>query len=264
MTAQKRKKKTSARTRKKKRADADRPSRLNALTGLLLIPVCIALLHTLVHLVHLLHLAGSNNALLARQLVWLGGGFGFWLILWFTCTRPYRSYILAHELTHALWGVVCGYRILGMHIGEEDGYVELSGSNWMVTLAPYFFPLYTLILVAIWSSMSLFMDLTHFQPFILGAVGLSWGFHLTFTLVMARRNQPDLVACGPLFAYPVVIGANTAFLCLFLVVAGSPTLEQAVHSFTASLEGQWRGLLAWIPADIFSPISSNNPGPPPL
>ena len=47
-------------------------------------------------------------------------------------------------------------------------------------------------------------------------------FHLTFTLWMIRRDQPDVDQNGRLFSFTIIFIANILLICMMLVVS-SPT-----------------------------------------
>ena len=59
----------------------------------------------------------------------------------------------------------------------------------------------------------------------LALVGLTWGFHVTFTLYMLTKEQPDVLQNGRLFSYVVIYLANLLFLALWLILLGSMTFE---------------------------------------
>jgi hypothetical protein len=67
--------------------------------------------------------------------------------MWFFLPHPVKTYVVAHELTHALWGLLCGARVSHLRVSEGGGSVRLSKSNIVITLAPYFFPLYTILVI---------------------------------------------------------------------------------------------------------------------
>ena len=111
--------------------------------GAILLPFCIAITKTLVSLLQ--HIQPMSYSALPLSVWGFFIGFALWLFPFFCLPRPTRSYVLAHELTHALWGWVMGARIKRMRISKSSGSVTLTKSNFLVALAPYFFPLYTVL-----------------------------------------------------------------------------------------------------------------------
>jgi len=213
------------------------------LLGLSLAPLCVAVTQTALSLLQALP-APSQAGLLASPLTALGGGFGLWLLVFFTLPRPVRSYVLAHELTHALWGALMGATVLGLNVSRQRGSVTLSRSNFFVTLAPYFFPLYTVLAVLAYFGLSVFVDLHAYRLAWLGLVGLTWGFHFTFTVSSLLQHQTDIQAYGRLLSYTVIYAMNGLVICLGVVlVSPSASLEQLLALLRANLIGTAVG--AW-------------------
>ena len=216
--------------------------------GLLLLPVCVAMTQAVVSLARLAQTA--SNTIIPPSAWALGGGFILWLVVFFTLPRPVRTYVLAHELTHALWGSLMGERVLGMSVSAEKGSVTLSGSNFLVTLAPYFFPLYTILVIVVYYLMALFYDVGDYHLFWLGLVGLTWGFHLTFTLSSLFQHQTDIKECGHLFSYAVIYLFNVVGIGLWIVAVSDATLEQFIRLIgkdTAALAVvMWKEAVFWI------------------
>lgn len=154
-------------------------------------------------------------------------GFSVSILGFFLLPRPFRTYVLAHELTHAIWGLLMGAKVGKMKIGRNGGHVMLSKSNFIISLAPYFFPFYTGLVIALWYAAGCFFDLSAYEPWWLAAVGLTWGFHVTFTVYMLSQRQPDVQENGRLFSYVIIYLANLFFVMLWIIAIGSPTLIAA-------------------------------------
>lgn len=195
--------------------------------GLLLLPVCVAVTQAVVSLVRLTQVA--TDVIIPPSAWALGGGFVLWLIVFFTLPRPVRTYVLAHELTHALWGSLMGEKVLDMRVSAQKGSVTLSGSNFLITLAPYFFPLYTMLTIIGYSVMGLFWDMGDYYLCWLGLVGLTWGFHFTFTLSSLLQRQTDIKECGHLFSYAIIYLFNVIGIGLWIVAVSDATLEQLIR-----------------------------------
>jgi len=166
---------------------------------------------------------------------WLLGGLLFWLILYVVMPRPVRTYILAHELTHALWGWMMGARVSNLRVAGDSGSVTLSKTNFLITLAPYFFPLYTMLTIALFAILGLFYEVERFHLWWMGMIGFTWGFHFTFTISTLMQRQTDIQACGHLFSYTFIYSLNTMGVGLWSVVVTSATLERYVGLFTEGL-----------------------------
>ena len=168
-------------------------------------------------------------------------GFVFWVFLYFALPRPVRTYVLAHELTHALWGVLMGARVRGLKVSSKGGSVTLSKSNFLVMLAPYFFPFYTVCVIGLYLSLSVFFDMSVYEPFWLGLIGLSWGFHLTFTVTTLMEHQSDIYENGYIFSYLVIYFFNILGIALWIALIATPTLQDLVNKFgdNMALVGDW-------------------------
>lgn len=196
------------------------------LVGLALIPLGVAATQTLLALV--VTVRTDSTSLIPPSTLAIGGGYALWLLVYFTMPRPVRAYVLAHELTHALWGAAMGARIMNMSVARHAGSVTLSKNNVWITLAPYFFPLYTVIVVVAFYVLGLFYEVARYQLLWLGLVGFSWGFHLTFTLSSLMQHQSDLVIYGRLFSYALIYLMNVLGICAWVVMVSSPTWGDAM------------------------------------
>jgi hypothetical protein len=204
---------------------------LRFLCGVLLLPVCVIVTQTLVSLIKVSQPAADT--LVAASALALGAGFLLWLFLYFTLPPPVRTYILAHELTHALWGSLMGATVSGIKISRERGSVTLSKSNFFVTLAPYFFPLYTTIVIIGYYALSIFFDMESFHLLWLGLVGLTWGFHFTFTISALMQRQTDIKEYGYVLSYTTIYILNILGIAIWVVTVSAASLEQ-MAAFMAS------------------------------
>lgn len=211
--------------------------------GLCLIPLCVAAAATIVELLGVITPSESGMTLAGASTV---GGFLAWLLVYFVLPRPVRSYVLAHELTHALWGSLMGARIFKIRVAEDRGSVTLSGNNFLITLAPYFFPFYTVLVLAAFGIVSLFRDMAPYYPAWLAAVGFTWGFHFTFTLATLMQHQTDIRHYGFLFSYAWILLLNAVGIGLWLVAVSPATLEQFVSAFGAHTADAVSALAAWL------------------
>ncbi|MDP6491278.1 MAG: hypothetical protein QGH42_12370 [Kiritimatiellia bacterium] len=200
------------------------------LLGLLLIPVCVAASMTLYGL-----LREIQPGTVPSDTWWLLGGFAFWLFAYFVLPRPVRSYILAHELTHALWGWMMGARVSNLRVAEDKGSVTLSKTNFLITLAPYFFPLYTVLTICLFGVLSLFYAVERYHLWWMSMIGFTWGFHFTFTVSTLMQRQSDIRACGHLFSYTLIYSLNVMGIGLWTVAVTPATLERYVTHFKTAM-----------------------------
>ena len=196
------------------------------LTGLLLLPLCLALTMTFARAVVIL--AQSPTRLPLLHAFACVAGIAIWAIIWLFLPPLTRTYILGHELTHALWTLLFGGRVSGLKVTEHGGSVRVSKNNVWVTLAPYFFPLYTFLVTLAWLlSAGLFPAVTPYSPVFLFWIGLTWSFHLTFTLRFLAFNQPDIREHGRLFSYTLIYALNLASIAAALVAVSTWSFPEA-------------------------------------
>ena len=78
---------------------------LRLLLGVLLLPACWGMARALVD--SIVAAAGAEGAFGAESVALLGGIAAFALV-WAALPHPVRTYVLGHELTHAMWGLLFG------------------------------------------------------------------------------------------------------------------------------------------------------------
>lgn len=192
---------------------------LKFMTGLALLLPCIIVSQVFWGLLQAAQ--PGSGALLPAPALALLGGLLLWLALFTVFPRPVRSYIIAHELTHVLWGLMMGASVSRFSVKADRGSVVLSKNNFLITLAPYFFPLYTVIVIAVYYALRLFHDVGRWHLLWLGLVGATWGFHLTFTVSALLQRQSDIQAQGRLFSYTVIYLANVLGVCAWIIMVSS-------------------------------------------
>ncbi len=177
-------------------------------------------------------------------------GFLVWTLLFFLLPRPFRTYVLGHELTHAMWALMMGGRVGKIKVGKSGGHVELSKTNFIITLAPYFFPFYTVLVMASYYLAGLALHVEPYRHWWLGAVGLTWSFHITFTIHMLSQQQPDVQEHGRIFSLSVIYTMNVLVMALMMILLGEPRLLElgdllghettsAYHETVRVLERVW-------------------------
>ena len=141
--------------------------------------------------------------------------------------RPIRTYVLGHELTHALWGLLMGARIGKIKVSKQGGYVELSKTNFLISLAPYFFPFYTVMVIVVYYIASLFFSVEPYHMLFLSLVGITWAFHLYFTIQMVMTRQPDIMQNGRLFSFIIIYNLNLITLGCWWICMGPSTFSNS-------------------------------------
>ena len=211
------------------------------IVGLFLLPVCVVLTQTFFTV--------FARATIAQRL-WAGQEFWFfslgallWLIAFIGLPRPVLLYIFGHELTHAVWIWLMGGRVSRFRVGRDGGHVVTDRTNFWIALAPYFFPLYSILTIAIFGALSIFYNTQPYGRLLYAVIGATWAFHLTFTCWMIPKNQTDLRDHGTLFSLVVIYLMNLVLLSVMLIIA-SPHISFA--SFGADLARNFGSFSQWV------------------
>lgn len=186
---------------------------LRFLLGLVWLPACWGVTGAFIEAVS--RAAQTSGGLSVEALALLGGLVAFvgcWLVL----SHPIRAYVLGHELTHALWGLLFGAVPSKLKVGAKGGSVRLTKSNLVITLAPYFFPFYTFVVILVALVVSAFVRPLPWLPLWMFLIGFTWAFHLLFTLSILTLEQPDVKTYGRLFSWVFIYLANVLLVLVWL------------------------------------------------
>ena len=170
------------------------------IASLLLLPLCAAVF---LAAADVLRVASEVEEIFSPPMLAFGGGFIAWAATYCRVV-PMKIYVFGHEVTHALWGLLFGARVGRMKVSDKGGSVMLSKTNLWISLAPYFFPFYTMVVVGVYALASCFWELGWGRLVFLFLTAYTWGFHFTFTIVSLRTRQPDVMEHGRAFSWVVI------------------------------------------------------------
>lgn len=144
--------------------------------------------------------------------------------------KPLRSYVLGHELTHVLGVWLFRGKIHKMKISRRGGVVKANKTNVWIRLAPYFFPIYTLIVLGLYFLFSIAWDLKTYYNVIIFILGLTWAFHIWMTIHILLQNQPDVKESGILFSLIIIYMLNLLILdVLFVFISPRLTIRDFLN-----------------------------------
>lgn len=128
------------------------------------------------------------------------------------------SYVLGHELTHAMAAWATGGSVYAIKVGEKEGHVDLSHTNAFVALAPYCVPFYALAVAVGYRLLLWARPEAGGEALFLFLLGGALGAHLLFTWdSLTQTRQPDLDAAGGvLFSTALIAIANALVIMLLL------------------------------------------------
>ena len=137
-------------------------------------------------------------------------GAACWGAIFFMLPKPMWIYVLGHEVTHALWAWLFGGEVKKMKVTSSGGHVVISKTNFVIALAPYFFPLYVVLVLGvfvlghfIWNWPLVWFHLL---------VGAAYAFHVTLTIHVLQTQQSDITSQGYLFSAVVIFLGNVCVL----------------------------------------------------
>jgi hypothetical protein len=111
-----------------------------------------------------------------------------------------------------------------MKVTSKGGHVVISKTNFVIALAPYFFPLYVVIIVILFAIGHLIWDWHHYLVYFHLCIGAAYAFHVTLTFHALQTRQTDITLQGYLFSAVIIFLGN---VCVLLF--GIPLLTQKVH-----------------------------------
>lgn len=215
---------------------------LRCLLGVALLPLCWSLL---VVLWRVLCIATGEENAFSDETIALLSGMSVFTLAWFVMSHPIRTYVLGHELTHALWGLFFGAKPSDMRVGVTGGSVKLTKNNFLITLAPYFFPFYTFVVIVIALITYAFVRPLPYLPAWLFFIGFTWAFHILFTFDSLSHRQPDVKLYGRIFSWTVILIGNILMVLVWLAATTSVSFRQLGDLCSDSIVNSYSAIGHW-------------------
>ncbi len=177
---------------------------IKIILGLLLLPLAFNVLLSVFEILWYL-LKGYSTTL-----YFIAGAAGYILLHLFVYDFS-RMYVVAHELSHAFAALLCGYKVSGFRLGSDSGSVRVSDINTFVLLAPYFIPLYSILLTVLYIIGRIFYpQIQNYAGWFLALLGFFTAMHFIHTYkALTETEQSDIdKAGGGIFSFPLIILAN--------------------------------------------------------
>ena len=183
------------------------PKWVKMIIAILLLPVCVGAAQALWMVIQ--H-SGSADTTWVPLL----GGAASWIVIYLLLPKPMWIYVLGHELTHAVWAWLFGGRVKKIKVTSSGGHVLITKTNFLIALAPYFFPLYAVLVVAVFAIGHLIWNWRQFLAVFDLFLGAAYAFHITLTAHILKTRQSDITEQGYLFSAVVIFLGNISVLLL--------------------------------------------------
>ncbi len=212
------------------------PKWLKTIIALLLLPLCVGAAAALWQVVQ-----ASGRA----DTIWVAtlSGAACWLVIYLLLPKPMWIYVFGHELTHALWTWAMGGRVKQFKTSAKGGHVVVTKNNFVIALAPYFFPLYAVLVVAVFAVGHWAADWRRYMVWFHLLLGAAYAFHLSLTWHVLESDQSDITSQGYLFSAVIIFLGNVSVLLL-----GIPLLTAKIGLLT-TLRWWWactEGVVQWL------------------
>lgn len=187
------------------------PNWIKVIAAILLLPFCVGITNALIRVVGL-----SGQA----ESVWvaLTAGFACWLVVYLLLPKPMLLYVFGHELTHAIWTWLFGGRVKRFKATSKGGRVVVTKTNFLIALAPYFFPIYALGVILVFAAGNLVWGWRGDSPYFHLLLGAAYGFHVTLTWHVLKARQTDITDHGFFFSAVIIWITNVGILLLGISV----------------------------------------------
>lgn len=127
-----------------------------------------------------------------------------------------------HEFTHLVFAILFFRRINRLKVDAEDSYVSYS-NGWfgyhLITLAPYFVPVFTFALLpwrfTIGTATPLFLHIID------ALIGLTYAFHICCWAKQTRLHQTDITGPGTVLSLLIISTFHILNLCLVVLTPSS-------------------------------------------
>lgn len=141
-------------------------------------------------------------------------GAACWLVIYLLLPKPMWVYVFGHELTHALWAWLFGARVKKFKATASGGHVVVDKTNFLIALAPYFFPLYAVLTVIVFLAGHWMWNWQSYLAWFHLVVGAAYAFHVTLTWHILQTRQSDITEQGYLFSAVIIFLGNVSVLLM--------------------------------------------------
>ncbi len=116
--------------------------------------------------------------------------------------------VLSHELTHTFFAYLTLHDAGRVRInpdGSGGSMIVKGGGNWLITLSPYFFPLFAFFYMLI---MPALLRMSDGHWLVYGVYGYFIAYYWVTVLEQVHPQQTDIIKEGYIFSTILIVGAN--------------------------------------------------------
>lgn len=116
--------------------------------------------------------------------------------------------IVAHELTHSFFAVLTLHKVKHIRVEDDNsgGSMGFVGEgNWLIVIAPYFFPLFCFVLMI---GIGFYLHFAKINWVVSAVFGYFIGYHIDAVTSQIHEKQTDLSKVGYPFCWIFLPGAN--------------------------------------------------------
>ncbi len=140
----------------------------------------------------------------------MGCGMAVYVLMIFVAgyNNCHTMHVISHDLTHTFFAILTFHDAGRVRInpdGSGGSMVVKGGGNWLITLAPYFFPLFAFFYMLIMPGLLRVSD-GHWLVY--GIFGYFIAYYWATVLEQVHPKQTDIIKEGYIFSIIFIIGAN--------------------------------------------------------
>ena len=197
------------------------PKLAKTIIAIALLPVCLAEGSALWSVIQ-----ASGKA----DTIWVAtfSGAACWVVIYLLLPKPMWVYVFGHELSHAVWTWIMGGRVKEFKASADGGQVIVTKNNFVIALAPYFFPIYAVLVMLVFAIGNSLWGWNRFVAWFHLCLGAAYAFHVTLTVHILKFRQTDITSQGYLFSAVIIFLGNITTLLI-----GIPLLTSKVDVLTA-------------------------------
>ena len=168
-----------------------------------------------------------SQYMILREQLWFIAGFAAYVLIYSVLQNPIKTYVFGHELSHAIWTWMFRGKVSNFRAGASGGSVTVSKTNVFISLAPYFFPVYTVLTVVLYMIAKAFWKVEPYFEVYRFVLGFTWAFHCVLTVYVLLKGQEDVRENGSVFSIFFICFANAlCFGLLWVYLSDHVTLTE--------------------------------------